>query len=70
MARINNTWYGEFYAPVESENVEHRENFYAYAEEAIAAMRGSDSNIPMMLVGDFNGHIKTTTARKRTKMAN
>ena len=40
MAKINNTWYGEFYAPVESENAEPRENFYAYAEEGIAAMRG------------------------------
>ena len=58
MAKINNTWYGEFYAPVESENAEPRENFYAYAEEGIAAMRGEDNNIPMILIGDFNGHIK------------
>ena len=42
MAKINNTWYGEFYAPVDSENTETRENFYAYAEEAIAAMRKED----------------------------
>ena len=58
MAKINNTCYGEFYAPCESENAEPRENFYAYAEEAVAAMRENDRNIPMILVGDFNGHIK------------
>ena len=58
MERINNTWYGEFYAPCDSENVEPRENFYAYAEEAVAAMRENDRTIPMILVGDFNGHIK------------
>ena len=58
MARINNTWYGEFYAPVDSDNVEARQQFYAYAEEAIAAMRHQDSSIPMIIVGDFNGHIK------------
>ena len=58
MAKINNTWYGEFYAPVESDNVEARQQFYAYAEEAIAAMRSKDNSIPMILLGDFNGHIK------------
>ena len=58
MAKINNTWYGEFYAPVDSENSETRENFYAYAEEAIAAMRGEDRTLPMIIIGDFNGHIK------------
>ena len=58
MARINNMWYGEFYAPVDSDNVEERQRFYAYAEEAITAMRHKDSSLPMILVGDFNGHIK------------
>ena len=69
MARINNTWYGEFYAPVDSDNVEARQQFYAYAEEAIAAMRHQDSSIPMIIVGDFNGHISFKNGVFRTHRA-
>ena len=57
MARINNIWYGEFYAPVNSESREIREDFYAYAAASIKKMRDSDATIPMILLGDFNGHI-------------
>ena len=35
MAKIDNTWMGEFYAPVNSTKAEEREEFYAYAAEAI-----------------------------------
>ena len=58
MAKINNTWIAEFYAPVSSANEETREEFYAYAAESITAMRQKDSNIPMIIIGDFNAHIK------------
>ena len=39
MAKINNTWIAECYAPVSSANEETREEFYAYVAEAITAMR-------------------------------
>ena len=42
MAKINNTWFGELYSPVESSTVDDKENFYAYAAEAIEAMRQKD----------------------------
>jgi len=58
MAKINNTWYGEFYAPVSSSNEETREEFYAYAAEAIEAMIQKDPDIPIVILGDFNAHIK------------
>ena len=58
MGRINNVWYAEFYAPVNSANAETREEFYVYAAEAITAMRQKDPDIPMMLIGDFNAHVK------------
>jgi len=58
MAKVNNTWYGEFYAPVSSSNEEIREEFYAYAAEAIEAMRQKDPGIPIVILGDFNAHIK------------
>ena len=58
MAKINNTWYGEFYSPVSSSNEDNREEFYAYAAEAIEAMRQKDPDIPMVILGDFNAHIK------------
>ena len=58
MAKINNVWYGEFYSPVNSCRIEDKENFYAYAAEAIEAMRNKDRDIPIVLVGDFNAHIK------------
>ena len=35
MAKIDNAWIGEFYAPVNSAKAEEREEFYAYAAEAI-----------------------------------
>ena len=58
MAKINNVWYGEFYSPVNSCRIEDRESFYAYAAEAIEEMRSKDRNIPMVLIGDFNAHLK------------
>ena len=58
MAKINNTWYAELYAPVSSSREEEREEFYAYAAEAVEAMRSKDPNIPMVILGDFNAHIK------------
>ena len=42
MAKINSTWFGEFYSPVESSIADDKENFYAYAAEAIEAMRQKD----------------------------
>ena len=58
MAKINNTWFGEFYSPVESSTADDKENFYAYAAEAIEAMRQKDRQIPMLIAGDFNAHVK------------
>ena len=58
MARINNVWYGEFYSPVSSSNEETREEFYAYAAEAIEAMQQKDPEIPIIILGDFNAHIR------------
>ena len=58
MAKINNKWITECYAPVSSANEETREEFYAYVAEAITAMRQKDPNIPMAIIGDFNAHIK------------
>ena len=58
MAKINNTWIAEFYAPVNSAKADEREEFYAYAAEAVEVMRRKDRKIPMILLGDFNGHIK------------
>ena len=57
IAKIDNVWYGEFYAPVSSETTAERQNFYAYAAEAITKMLRTDASIPMVLMGDFNGHI-------------
>ena len=39
MGKINGVWYAEFYAPVDSAKADKREEFYAYAAEAITAMR-------------------------------
>ena len=58
MAKINNTWYGEFYSPVSSSNEDTREEFYAYAAEAIEAIRKKDPDIPIVILGDFNAHNK------------
>ena len=58
MGKINNVWYAEFYSPVNSDKLEDREEFYAYAAEAIRAMRAKDPQIPIILLGDLNGHIK------------
>ena len=58
MGKINNAWYAEFYAPVNSAKAEEREELYAYAAEAIAAMWHKDPNIHIILIGDFNGHVK------------
>ena len=58
MAKINNVWYGEFYAPVSSSDEDTRHDFYAYAAEAITAMRQKDPKIPIIILGDFNAHIK------------
>ena len=58
MAKINNTWIAEFCAPVNSAKADEREEFYAYAAEAVEVMRRKDRKIPMILLGDFNGHIK------------
>ena len=45
-------------APVNSENVEVREEFYAYAAASIKKMRDTDNTLPMILLGDWNGHIE------------
>lgn len=57
MARINNVWYGEFYAPVSQDARDTREDFYAYAAASIKKMRDTDDTLPMILLGDFNAHI-------------
>ena len=48
MGKINNVWYGELYALVNSSNVEEREEFYAYAAEAVAPMRRKDNSLPLV----------------------
>ena len=57
MARINNSWYGEFYAPVSQDKYDTREDFYAYIATSINKMRDTDDTLPMILLGDFNAHI-------------
>ena len=66
MAKIDNVWYGEFYAPVNTDRAEQRNEFCAYAAEVITKMRNADPNIPIVIMGDFNAHIKdhySTTLR-------
>ena len=37
---------------------EERVEFYAHASEAIEVIQTKDPNIPIVILGDFNAHIK------------